>query len=599
MLSKLALSVAAITCLFNYLTLAAIHERSTATNWKHVATPADDTKITLKIGLREQNLDQLEALIYAVSTPGSSEYGRYMEGNQIEELLQPSELSNDAVTSWLQQAGIEQISSDGRWVTFQSDVSTVNYLLETQFNYYEVNGVRKLRTNAYSVPDELVRFVDLIVPTTYFGLTNSMAPVKTPVKPRQAASDLAAIANSTCSDLVTPDCLHKMYNIPANYKPSLDSQSKLAFGNFLNQSARVDDLYKFEDAFGLPRQGFSVEFINGGTQSQSIDYENRDEANLDIQMLTGIAHGLSITSYSTGGAAPIVTDNMYDGSDLTSEAWLEYFMYILSLPNSAIPQVIAHSYGDEEESVPEAYARRVCNQIGQLGLRGVSVLASSGDSGLGGSCEANTGSKAPRFTPIFPASCPYVTAVGGTQAMYPEIGWNASGGGFSDYFDQPPYQAAFVDEYLDTKVLPDTLDYLSQYFNPRGRAYPDIAAHSADPYIATFSNDYLYPNGGTSASAPIVAGIIGLLNDVRLSRAKPTLGFLNPWLYAKGFESLGDVVDGGAGGCDGVDLHSGTPVEGAPVIPYAMWNATVGWDPVTGLGKPDFGRMREAVIALC
>ena len=597
MLSTLTLSAAAIACLFSYPTLAAIHERSTATNWKQVATPSDDTSLTLKIGLREQNLDQLEALIYAVSTPGSSEYGRYMEGNQIEELLQPSELSNDAVTSWLQQAGIEQISSDGRWVTFQSDVGTVNRLLETRFNYYEVNGVQKLRTNAYSVPDELVRFVDLIVPTTYFGVSNSMAPVRA-LKPRQDAYDLATLANSTCSDLVTPDCLHKMYNIPANYTPSPDSQSKLAFANFLNQSARADDLYKFEDAFGIPRQGFAVEFINGGTQSQTIDYENRDEANLDLQMLMGIAHGLPITSYSTGGAAPIVTDNMYDGSDLTSEAWLEYFSYILSLPNSAIPQVISHSYGDEEQSVPEAYARRVCNQIGQLGLRGVSVLASSGDSGLGGSCESNTGSKAPRFTPIFPASCPYTTAVGGTQAMYPEIGWNASGGGFSDYFAQPPYQAAFVNDYIDTKIQLDTLDYLSQFFNPRGRAYPDLAAHSAYPYIATFSNDYLYPNGGTSASAPIVAAIIGLLNDLRLSRGEPTLGFLNPWLYAKGFEGLGDVVEGSVGGCDGTDLHSGTSVEGAPVIPYGRWNATVGWDPVTGLGRPDFGRMREVLGAL-
>ena len=83
------------------------------------------------------------------------------------------------------------------------------------------------------------------------------------------------------------------------------------------------------------------------------------------------------------------------------------------------------------------------------------VLASSGDSGLS---EANTGSEAPYFTPRFLASCPYVTAVGG---------------------------------YLDPKILPDTLDYLSQYFNPRGRAYPDIAAHSTYRYMTTLSNDHL------------------------------------------------------------------------------------------------------------
>lgn len=105
-------------------------------------------------------------------------------------------------------------------------------------------------------------------------------------------------------------------------------------------------------------------------------------------------------------------------------------------------------------------------------------------------------------------------------------------------------------------------------------------------------------NGGTSASTPIVAGIIGLLNDIRLSQGKPALGFLNPWLYAKGFEALGDIIEGQAGGCDGVDLHTNMTVEGAPKIPYAVWNATAGWDPLTGLGRPDFGRMREYVSVL-
>ena len=597
--SNVGLRAMAIACLLSIPTLAAIHERSTAKNWKQVATPSDDTPITLRIGLREQNLDQLESLIYAVSTPGSSEYGKYMEDNQLKELLQPSELSEMAVTAWLQENGIERISSDGYWITFTSDVSTVNQLLETRFNYYEVNGVQKMRTNAYSVPDELYRFVDLIVPTTYFGLTTPMAPIqKQALKPRQSASDLAFLANSTCTKAVTPKCLHEMYNIPANYTPSANSQSKLAFSNFLNQSARASDLYMYEDAFSIPRQGFNVEFINGGTQTQEVDDINHQEANMDVQLLVGVAAGLNITSYNTGGHAPIVTDNLYNGTDLTSEAWLEYFQYLLSQPNSALPHVISHSYGDEEQTVPEAYARRVCNQIGQLGLRGISVLASSGDSGLGGSCEANTGDRAPRFTPIFPASCPYVTTVGGTQANYPEIGWNSSGGGFSDYFAQPKYQSAFVGDYLKNKVEPETLGYLSQFFNKDGRAYPDISAHSYYPAIATFENDQLLSNGGTSASAPIVAGIIGLLNDIRLSQGKPALGFLNPWLYSKGFEALGDIVEGQAGGCDGVNLQTNLTIEGAPIIPYAKWNATVGWDPLTGLGRPDFGRMREYVSAL-
>lgn len=237
--------------------------------------------------------------------------------------------------------------------------------------------------------------------------------------------------------------------------------------------------------------------------------------------------------------------------------------------------------------------------IGQLGLRGVSVLVASGDSGLGPSCETNNDSTPdPRFTPTFPSSCPYITSVGGTQAVFPEIAWNASGGGFSDYFAQPEYQKAWISEYLSNQVAPQSLDYLDQYFNPRGRAYPDIAAHALHPYISIFNNEAPSQSGGTSAAAPIVGAMIGLLNDIRIGQGKPTLGFLNPWLYSSGFQSLADIVEGGTGGCEGVDYQSGQKIKGAPIIPFARWNATVGWDPVTGLGIPDFGKMREAVLAL-
>jgi tripeptidyl-peptidase-1 len=51
---------------------------------------------------------------------------------------------------------------------------------------------------------------------------------------------------------------------------------------------------------------------------------------------------------------------------------------------------------------------------------------------------------------------------------------------------------------------------------------------------------------------------------------------------------LTDIVDGGSTGCTGIDMYSGLPT---PIVPYASWNATKGWDPVTGLGTPDFGKL--------
>ncbi|KAJ7323191.1 peptidase S8/S53 domain-containing protein [Mycena albidolilacea] len=85
--------------------------------------------------------------------------------------------------------------------------------------------------------------------------------------------------------------------------------------------------------------------------------------------------------------------------------------------------------------------------------------------------------------------------------------------------------------------------------------------------------------GGTSAATPTFAGLVALLNDARVAAARPTLGFLNPLLYKRGKNALNEVVDGANPGC-------GTP----------GFNATKGWDPVTGLGTPDFKKLLKACV---
>ena len=93
--------------------------------------------------------------------------------------------------------------------------------------------------------------------------------------------------------------------------------------------------------------------------------------------------------------------------------------------------------------------------------------------------------------------------------------------------------------------------------------------------------------GGTSASTPIVAGLVGLLNAMRLDAGLPTMGFLNPWLYRLGGFGLTDIVAGSAVGCQGRNSQTQQDVEGASIIQWASWNSTMGWDPVTGLGTPN------------
>ena len=214
----------------------------------------------------------------------------------------------------------------------------------------------------------------------------------------------------------------------------------------------------------------------------------------------------------------------------------------------------------------------------QLGARGVSVLFSSGDTGVGSACQTNDGKNTTRFLPIFPAACPFVTSVGGTYHVEPERAIAFSSGGFSDRFPRPAYQDAAVQRYLG--ILGSQWEGL---YNPNGRGFPDVAAQSYN--FSVIDQGQVIRVGGTSAASPTVAGIVSLLNSARLSAGLKPLGFLNPWIYSIGRFGLNDITVGGSRGCTGTDQYSGLPT---PFVPYASWNATPGWDPVTGYGTPNF-----------
>ena len=290
--------------------------------WTHIGAPAGDDTMILQIALTQQNLDQLDAKIMAVSTPGSASYGKYMEAEDVAALLAPSSDASPAVLAWLKDAGITNAFSDGANVNFSTTVSTANSLLSTTFNYYENAGIQKLRTTQYSIPDDLETHIDLITPTTYFGKTVPQIPVSTvdhrlrgpiPVPrmdhgvrdllPRQYNGSTNSTTNDTidpnCATLITPTCLKEIYNI--NYTPDPNSGSKIGFGSFLNESARTQDLSLFQTAQSIPQQGFSVQLINGGVNNQTIS-NNHGEADLDVEYISGISHPLPIISYITGGS---------------------------------------------------------------------------------------------------------------------------------------------------------------------------------------------------------------------------------------------------------------------------------------------------------
>ncbi|OJJ73716.1 hypothetical protein ASPBRDRAFT_28912 [Aspergillus brasiliensis CBS 101740] len=553
--------------------------KSVPSDWKLVKAADTSSTITLSVALARQNLDQLEEKLLAVSTPGKATYGQFLDLADINEQFP---LADDAaVVSWLNQNGVTQIHKEGGLLNFATTVGTANQLLNTTFSVYQSGSTQKVRTTQYSVPDELTGSIDLISPTVFFGKSNAARSAA--VRASQTTKESSKKSSDVC-EYITPDCLKEQYSI--DYTPEASSGSRVGFGSFLNESALYSDLDLFTQYFDIPQQSFTVVTINGGINNQENDPAG--EADLDVQNIVGISHPLPVTEYITGGSPPFIPD--VETTTDENEPYLNYYEYLLNKTNAELPLVISNSYGDDEDTVPYAYATRVCNLIGLMGTRGISILESSGDSGVGGACISNDGTDKVEFTPMFPGTCPYITAVGGTQDV-PEVAWVDSSGGFSNYFSQPSYQSSQVETYLDKYISASTKEYYEQYTNFSGRAFPDVSAFAGSPYYETVTDGQLGLVGGTSGASPVFAGVIALLNDARLRAGKSSLGFLNPWLYSSGYKSLNDITSGEAVGCQG-------DVEGAGVIPWASWNATTGWDPATGLGTPNFAKLKEAVLAL-
>jgi len=266
------------------------------------------------------------------------------------------------------------------------------------------------------------------------------------------------------------------------------------------------------------------------------------------------------------------------------------------MDSDPLPSVVSISYGGDEYEFGYSYSVRINEEFGKLGLMGVTVLASSGDSGaLGDDEDCYDGS----YVASFPASAPYVTAVGGTHsgstiaAADPlsgavqttgETAWSYSGGTFSIYFETPDWQQAAYDNYFAQDIAyPKHSRYTK---NMRG--VPDIAAQSV-AYIVAVDGAF-WSVSGTSCSCPAVAGMVSMMNVARAESGKSALGFLNPALYAvydaqTDFnEFFNDVTSGYNIGCSADD--------------DIAWYAADGWDPITGVGTVKFGELLEQLNGL-
>jgi subtilase family serine protease len=305
--------------------------------------------------------------------------------------------------------------------------------------------------------------------------------------------------------------------------------------------------------FGLP--GLHTRTLLTDGQSKPFG-RGTFEPQEDIALVRGMAPGL--------------------GSATFAQVWLAPELWFLGaarvLDERSRPDAFSISYGECERDIrgraaapaSRAGANLLDALLVRLGLAGVSVFASAGD--FGSTCNGQ-----PFPGVAWPASSPYLTAVGGSRLVLDaanervdEVVWNdlewlstdngggAGGGGLSAVSARPPYQRAVA---------------------ARRRAVPDVSAHASMlPGWPVVIGTNWVEDAGTSASAPLVAGAFAVLSARERAAGRPPLGPVNGLLYDSAPQTVFDVVSGENGYDRRVRARQAGP----------------GYDLASGLGVPRF-----------
>jgi len=275
------------------------------------------------------------------------------------------------------------------------------------------------------------------------------------------------------------------------------------------------------------------------------------------------------------GVAPCAETWFYENmgnnfyNDLVS--WLEFMAN-----TTDVPWVWSVSYGTSGTSFPsESYQLRCDEEYMALGVRGLSIMVSSGDNG-----PACGDSYCDGFTGEYPTSSIYVTSVGATKFIKGNTGPEMavidfqSGAGFSDVLPMPDYQKEAVTNYLQTAQLPPWTEA-----NTTLRMTADVSALGAEAF-QVYQNGKITSVGGTSAASPTFAGVITLLNDLRFLNGDAPLGFLNYLLYGPAYDTPGALFDV----TEGNDDSSYCKCDGK----NAGFLCQKGYDPPSGVGTPNY-----------
>jgi tripeptidyl-peptidase-1 len=413
---------------------------------------------------------ELEKIFHAVSDPDHADYGKHLTHIEVIEYQRPTAEHLHNVRTHLANYSVRESLAGDKLVVTLGD-SDDNRLFQP-------------------LPPLVIDAVDMVT-----GGIRSPRSILTPARKRKVITTTsralasAADPQACLQERVDPTCIRAAYGLN-DAKASAGTKASQAV--IVNQAYKPADIAKFLAKYKLPAMPIPIK--NVGTLSGTAG----DEASLDLEYITSTGLGVPTTWVYIDGhvANPFAS-------------WITW-----ASNKTDVPLVHSLSVGEPEGEIKD-FVDRMNKELMALGTRGVSIIFASGDSGY---------TKEQKFG----SSSIYVTSVGGV--FNGELGGEPlqvdteSTGGFSTLSANPiqPWQTAAVAAYLKTKGSRPA-------FNSSRRACPDLSIY--DFNYDVIQNGRPTALDGTSCAAPVLSGMVSLLNDARLAAGKPPMGFLNYFLY--------------------------------------------------------------------
>ena len=556
--------------------------------------------LTLMFKLTESQHADLIALLEEQQNPTSPQYHQWLTPEQYADRFGLSQNDVKQIAAWLEAQGFTIVeAARGRdWIAFSGTAAQVRAAFQTEIHNYSIHG-RTYFANA-SEPSIPAAMADMV--RGIQGLDNY------PLQPRGVFRQISAepqpnfTSNISENTFVAPADFAVIYDLQNLYNAGIDGtgQSIAIMGqtDLYNNGA---DVAAFRSASGLPPNQPQVILIPGASDPGVVSTDI-DEASLDVEWAGAIAKNATIY-YVNGGSGGV----------------FNAFRYAV---NNKTAPVISVSYGACEPAWEQnGDLQSMESLIEQASSQGQTVVAASGDSGAA-DCDYSTNPNSPvtiatqGLAVDFPASSPYVTAMGGSEfnegagdywqaattatgdvltsalSYIPEMAWNdtssrqntshqllAGGGGASAVFTKPAWQTGTSVPTDNARDVPD----LS--FNASSLHDTDLICAEGKCVNGYRNSDQTVTvAGGTSAAAPTFAGIVVLINQQM--KTPGGQGNLNPTLYSMA-QSAPAAFHDITTGSNIVPCQVAATDPGCPAGGRMGYQAAAGYDLATGLGSVD------------